>query len=71
MSLSVKHDNQRDRLLKLFSRGFWVSLPRIVEGLGIYRPSARIFELRKHGWIIDRKEIRKGVQRHIFYRLVP
>lgn len=61
---------QRERLLKVLSSGRWISLPYIVEVMGIYRVSARIYELRRQLHGIERREIRKGRKRLVSYRLV-
>mgnify|MGYP001566854847 CR=1 len=64
--------SQCDRILAFLDghRGDWVPLPWIL-ALGIAQYNARIFSLRKAGYIIEnRTEEIDGVT-HSFYRLLP
>jgi helix-turn-helix protein len=64
---------QRQKLLELLRKfnGNWCALPAILD-LGIAQYNARIFELRREGYVIENKVERAtdGV-RHSWYRLVP
>jgi Helix-turn-helix domain len=62
--------SQRGRILQILiqARGDEVSLRQIL-GLGIAQYSARIFELRKLGFVIVNRTERKGGQTHSWFRL--
>ena len=52
-----KHKNQADRVLQ-YIRDFGSITPlEAVSDLGCYRLSARIFDLRRSGYVIDSEEI--------------
>jgi hypothetical protein len=62
---------QRERVLHLLAEydGEWVPLPAILH-LGIAQYNARLFELRRKGYVIEnRTETVDGVK-HSWYRLV-
>lgn len=62
--------SQRLRLLRAMYDNRWHSMPYLIRRMGGYRLSARIWEMRKAGWVIDLREKWVRGQRHTSYRLV-
>jgi hypothetical protein len=68
----MARQNQCDRLLALLKshEGYWVPLYNIMY-LHIASHTARISDLRKQGFTIEKQERRLGGQRLVEYRLMP
>jgi hypothetical protein len=70
---SVGHNakTQRARILRLLidAHGAWVPLPQIL-ALGIAQYNARLWELRRLGFVIENKSESVDGARHSWYRLV-
>jgi hypothetical protein len=70
---SVGHNakTQRARILRLLidAHGSWVPLPKIL-ALGIAQYNARLWELRRLGFVIENKSESVDGTRHSWYRLV-
>jgi hypothetical protein len=62
---------QRSRILALLigARGAWVPLREIL-ALGIAQYNARLFELRRMGFVLQNRVERRDGQRYSFFRLV-
>ena len=64
------YTDQRSRLFSALAGGRWRSMPYLIEKMGGYRLSARIWELRARGWVIEMREKRVGRARQTEYRMV-
>lgn len=62
-------DHQSERILSLLRGNGWVPLPELL-ALGIAQYNARIFSLRKSGFVIENRTVWHGRQRHSAFRLV-
>jgi hypothetical protein len=68
---SPQSKTQRAAILRLLidARGAWVPLPQIL-ALGIAQYNARLWELRRLGFVIENKSESADGARHSWYRLV-
>jgi hypothetical protein len=68
---SAQSKTQRAAILRLLidARGAWVPLPQIL-ALGIAQYNARLWELRRLGFVIENKSESVDGVRHSWYRLV-
>jgi hypothetical protein len=66
-----KVKSQRAAVLRLLvdAKGGWVALPDVL-ALGIAQYNARVFELRRAGFVIENKTERVNGARHSWFRLV-
>jgi hypothetical protein len=67
----LQSKTQRAAILRLLidARGSWVPLPEIL-ALGIAQYNARLWELRRLGFVIENKSESLDGARHSWYRLV-
>ncbi len=67
----VQRKTQSAALLRLLidAHGSWVPLPQIL-ALGIAQYNARVFELRRLGFVIENKTERVNGARHSWFRLI-
>lgn len=65
----MTYASQRLRLLRALRSGRWVSMPKLIRQMGGYRLSARVWELRRQGFIIVWREKYRGRTRLTEYRL--
>lgn len=63
-----EHETQNQLMLRLLEGGEWVPLPRIVAA-GIYRASARKYDLIRAGHDVECQTSRVAGKVHSFYRL--